>query len=98
MSSHADTIRRSLRDMHDKSNENVRQEHFLALESLDALLAENQRLDTERDMLRRSLEGEMAENQRLRDALQRIKFVPVADGNGMKVWEIARVALAGDTE
>ncbi len=50
VSSHADTIRRSLDYMHDRSGKNVRDQHAEALAHLDALLAENQRL---RDALER---------------------------------------------
>jgi hypothetical protein len=73
MSSHADTIRRFVRVNREHGKVNAFSYTALPLDSLDALLAEN---------------------QQLREALEQIKKVPVADANGMKMWTIAEKALA----
>ncbi len=106
MSSHADTIRSYLghRGAHDYSQ---------ALRSLDALLAENQRLQADLDRTTTAgnrIEQQLveaasvmtalrSENQRLREALRYItgRDVPGYEPH-MRPEVVAREALAGDAE
>ncbi len=84
MSDHADTIRRVLLDAE------------TSIAPLDALLAENQRLETERDKLARFWADSVAENQRLeaeRDLAE--TYVPTA---AWQEYAAAREALEGDAE
>ncbi len=85
MSSHADTIRRSLDYMHDRSGKNVRDQHAEALAHLDALLAENQQLREIVQIVKR----------------RRARFLTDMDRNDeeRRLDELlARVALAGENE
>ncbi len=93
--SHADAIRRAF----EGTLEDPRGEVAAAL---DALLAENQRLEHERDFLQRELgfkNTQRQEIQRLRDALAGIaRWTNPKTDTLEEVIEYAREALAGDAE
>ena len=93
MSSHADTIRRAI-DYRSRFAEK-------ADDAIDALRAENQQLENERNGAEKALRAEserfMAKNQRLREALAEIQAITATD-TASPVQRIAREALAGDAE
>ncbi len=99
--SHADTIRRYIDSNRAHGKVNAFSYTSLPLDDLDALLAENQRLEQQRDEAFVSVRKREAENQRLRDEMRRVNAMTHAPEYELsdaldEIDRISREALAGD--